>query len=100
MNENAGTKEARCSVYCPDLAQWFSIGEADPLAEILRGRDTSERGFSWPYGTTGRSRLGRSRRPTTTRPPKDSTGENKPETAQAAQLNANSPATGEVPPVR
>ena len=32
MNENAGTKEARCSVYCPDLAQWFSIGEADPLA--------------------------------------------------------------------
>ena len=81
------------------FAKWNQT-RANAIAEILRDRDASERGFSWLSGTTGRSRLGRSRRPATTRAPKDSTGENKPESAQPAQLNANSPATGQVGPAR
>ena len=81
------------------FAKWNQT-RANAIAEILRDRDASQRGFSWPSGTTGRSRMGRSRPATTTRPPKDSTGEDKPEPARAAQLNANSPATGQVPPAR
>ena len=80
------------------FAKWNQT-RANAMAAILRGRDATERGFTWLSGTTGRSRPGRSRRATTARPPKDSTGEDKPEPARAAQLNANSPATGQVPPV-
>ena len=72
------------------FAKWNQT-RANAIAEILRDR---------PSGTTGRSRLGRSRRPAASRPPEDSTGEDKPQPAQAAQLNANSPATGQVPPAR
>ena len=80
------------------FAKWNQT-RANAIAEILRDRDASERGFTWLSGTTGSSRLGRSRRPTNKRPAKDSTGKNKPETPQAAQVNANSPAEGQVPPI-
>ncbi len=81
------------------FAKWNQT-RANAIAEILRNRDSTERGFTWLSGTSGSSRLGRSRRPAAKRPPKDSTREDKPETKQAAQLNANSPASGQVGPAR
>ena len=81
------------------FAKWNQT-RANAIAEILRDRDASERGFTWLSGTTGSSRLGRSRRPAPKGPPKDSTREDKPATAQAAQLNADSPATGQIGPAR
>jgi hypothetical protein len=81
------------------FAKWNQT-RANAIAAILRGRDASERGFTWLSGTTGRSRLGRSRRPAKTQSSKDSTSEKKTASAEDAQLNANSPATGQVPPAR
>ena len=79
------------------FAKWNHT-RANAIAAILRGRDASERGFTWLSGTSGSSRLGRSRRPAKTRPSKDSTSEKKPAGVEAARLSANSPAAGQLLP--
>ena len=79
------------------FAKWNQT-RANAIAAILRGRDASERGFTWLSGTSGSSRLGRSRRPAKTRPSKDSTSEKKAAGVEAARLSANSPAAGQLLP--